>query len=141
MSIKVKKLHPEASLPTKAHEGDAGWDIKAISMQVHPGYIEYGTGLAIVVPKGTVGLLFPRSSISKKALTLANSVGVLDPIFLGEVTFRFRYENFFQEDHVYKIGDKIGQLVVTSLPDYALEEVQVLENTDRGTGAYGSSGH
>lgn len=81
MNINFKKLDPQAVTPTKAHPTDAGFDLTAISINknITDSYIEYDTGIAIEIPKGHVGLLFPRSSISKYDLALCNSVGVIDP--------------------------------------------------------------
>lgn len=137
--IKVKKLHPDAVIPSLPSYGNAGIDLTAVSMTVADGYIEFGTGLAIVVPDGHVGLLFPRSSISNTSHFLSNSVGVLDSSYLGEVKFRFRT---FSSDNikVYKIGDRIGQLVVVKLPEYSITEVDTLEETTRGSGGFGSTG-
>ena len=85
MQVKFKKLNKEAYAPEKAHKEDAGFDLKAISREFTDSYIEYDTGLAFEVPTGYVGLLFPRSSVSKKDLTLANCVGVLDSCYRGPV--------------------------------------------------------
>jgi dUTP pyrophosphatase len=79
MIIKIKKLHPDAVIPKYAHATDAGLDLVAISKKVDDnGNIEYDTGLAIEIPDGHVGLIFPRSSISKIDLSLSNAVGVID---------------------------------------------------------------
>lgn len=82
MTINIKKLDPNAVIPQFAKTGDAGLDLTAISKLVvngtEYGYIEYGTGLAIKLPPNSVGLLFPRSSISNTGMILANSVGVID---------------------------------------------------------------
>ena len=96
MKVKIKKLHPDAVIPSYAKPGDAGMDLTAISKRVETGsdengeYIEYGTGLAIEIPEGHVGLVFPRSSVSKKDLFLANAVGVIDSGYRGEVKLRFK---------------------------------------------------
>lgn len=79
MLVNIKKLVPEAVIPTYAKEGDAGMDLVATSVDhSNEHYIEYGTGLAVEIPEGYVGLIFPRSSNSKKDLQLCNSVGVID---------------------------------------------------------------
>jgi dUTP pyrophosphatase len=82
IEVNVKKLVENAVIPTYAQDGDAGMDLTATSINVVEtpdfGYIEYGTGLAFEIPKGFVGLLYPRSSVSKTGLILANSVGVVD---------------------------------------------------------------
>lgn len=80
MKVKVKKLHPEAIVPSYAKAGDAGLDLTAVDIFIHPdhGYYEYNTGLAFEIPEGYVGYIFPRSSVSKYSLSLCNSVGVVD---------------------------------------------------------------
>lgn len=161
IKVKFKKLNDNAVIPSYAKLGDAGLDLTAVSKSYSKeyGYTEYGTGLAIQIPKGYVGLLFPRSSISKTFLTLANSVGVLDSGYRGEITFRF-FQNtemvieHLEEEEVllprplgnshnttYKIGDRIGQLLIIPYPQIELEEVDELDQSERGTKGYGSSGN
>jgi dUTP pyrophosphatase len=92
MKVKIKKLHPEAIIPSYATQGDAGMDMTAVTTQIDKSglFIEYGTGIAVEIPKGYVGLLFPRSSLSKTSLVLANHVGVVDSGYRGEIKFRFK---------------------------------------------------
>lgn len=79
MKLKIKKLHPNAVIPQYAKLGDAGLDLVATSLTLdEDNNLVYGTGLAFEIPTGYVGLLFPRSSNSKKDLILANHVGVID---------------------------------------------------------------
>lgn len=78
LEVKIKKLIPESVIPTYAKPGDAGMDLTAVSMETKGKYIEYGTGLSLEIPEGYVGLIFPRSSISKTVLGLSNAVGVID---------------------------------------------------------------
>lgn len=79
MEVKIKKLNENAVIPTYAKDGDAGMDLTATSKSFDEyGNVVYGTGLAFEIPKGYVGLLFPRSSNAKTDLFLTNSVGVLD---------------------------------------------------------------
>lgn len=80
MKVKIKKLHPDAVIPVYAKAGDAGLDLTAISESWNEddSMVTYDTGLAVEIPEGHVGLLFPRSSVSKTRLNLANSVGVID---------------------------------------------------------------
>lgn len=139
MDIKVKKLNQNAVMPSKGTIGSAGFDLTAISQKVTSKYIEYGTGLSFEIPKNHVGLLFQRSSVSNKDLSLANAVGVLDSDYRGEVTFRFRYTNL--DDDIYKIGEKIGQIVVIESPRVIFIDSEDLETTVRGTGGYGSTGN
>lgn len=90
MKVKFKKLHPDASLPYHAKPGDAGVDLKAVRVTIGTeSEIEYGTGLAVEIPEGYVGLLFMRSSIYKKDLTLTNAVGVIDSGYRGEIMFKY----------------------------------------------------
>lgn len=140
MNLNFKQLSENAVLPKKAHEADAGFDIVATSVN-HDGYYytEYGTGLAVEIPKGYVGLIFPRSSLSKYDLLLCNSVGVIDSGYLGEIKFRFKRVKNFGE--YYKIGDKIGQLIVMPIPMFTPKFVDELADSERGVGGFGSSGN
>lgn len=139
MEVKIKKVQFDAVIPKYAKEGDAGLDLVAISKFDDWKYTEYNTGLAVQIPKGYVGLLFPRSSISNTVQFLANSVGVIDSGYTGEIKFRFRNldKNSFS---TYKVGDKIGQLVIVPCPQIELKEVDTLNDTERGTDGFGSSG-
>jgi dUTP pyrophosphatase len=142
--LKFKKLSEKAQTPTKAFPSDAGWDLVATSRAIRPFYIEYGTDLQIELPEGHVGLLFPRSSVSNKPLSMANSVGVIDQNFRGEIRLRFRKTvgaavHTDSEAELYKVGDRIGQLVVMELPKIELEEIKEVSKTDRNEGGFGSS--
>lgn len=138
LPIKIKKLDPKAVIPQYAKEGDAGMDLTAISRKLTPkGFLEMGTGLAISIPDGYVGLIFPRSSISNKCMTLANSVGVVDAKFRGEITFRFKTSNGGKG--AYEVGDRVGQLIVMPYPKVQFAEVEELDETDRGDGGFGST--
>ncbi len=139
MEIKFKKLKENAVIPSYAKPGDAGLDLTATSVTHHPYQqtLEYRTGLAVEIPEGYVGLIFPRSSINKKALTLCNSVGVIDSGYRGEILF------FFKEtagEGTYNVGDRIGQLVILPYPTITPVEATELSETTRGTSGYGSSG-
>ena len=92
MKVKIKKLCESAVIPTYAKPGDAGMDLVATSRIFDKyGNVEYGTGIAMEIPEGYVGLLFPRSSICKQDLALANAVGVVDSCFRGEIKFKFKH--------------------------------------------------
>jgi len=140
MQIKIKKLQEQAIIPIKGTTGSAGFDLTAISMNIVEnqdyGYIEYGTGIAVAIHDNYVGLLFPRSSISNTGLILANSVGVLDSDYRGEIKLRYKY---VQGTKYYNIGDKIGQLVIVKLPSVTFKEVSDLDATERGNGGFGST--
>jgi dUTP pyrophosphatase len=139
MKIFFKKLSNEAKTPLKAHEYDAGLDLFSTYVNKKNEYWEYGTGISISVPLGFVGLLFPRSSISKTNHFLRNSVGVIDSGYTGEVKIRMSPGKNDNLD--YKIGEKIAQLIVIEIPILDLEEVfEDLNKTPRGDSGFGSSG-
>ena len=143
MEVKIKKLHPDAVVPTYAHIGDAGMDVTAVSVNVTDDYVEYDTGLAFEVPEGCVMLIFPRSSNSKKDLLLCNSVGVLDCIYRGPLKLRFKLmqPKYSSQDHkIYGVGDRVGQIMILPYPTIQFKEVEELSDTDRGEGGFGSSG-
>lgn len=150
MNIQWTKLNPAAKAPTRAHASDAGYDLVATSMtpsktmvgEDSPFYWEYGTGIAVAIPDGHVGLIFPRSSISKENVYLANSVGVIDPGYRGEIKLRFR--TAYGSEASYEIGDKIGQLIIVPIPgirwDEVGEEEFAQDSSDRGQDGFGSTG-
>lgn len=139
MKVKFKKLHKDAWKPSYAKPGDAGLDLVAISMEEGvDDIITYNTGLAVEIPEGYVGLLFPRSSIYKQDIDLANSVGVIDSGYRGEIKFNFRLVG--NKEYAYQPTYKIGQLIIIPYPQIELEEVEELSTTDRGDGGFGSSG-
>ena len=145
MKVKIKKLHPDAVIPTYAKYGDAGMDLTSTTKEIEDphGNLVLGTGLAFEIPKGYVGLLFPRSSISKTKLTLTNSVGVIDSGYRGEVKFKFKESEIVTVDWLkreYNIGDRIGQLIIIPYPQIEFEEVEELSESERGAGGYGSTG-
>lgn len=151
MEVKIKKLHENAVIPTYAHSSDAGIDITATSKFYDShGNICYGSGLAMSIPSGFVGLLFPRSSISKKDLCLSNSVGVIDSGYIGEVIFKFKenyrhtYNNSAEiimcDIESYNVGERIGQIIIMPYPKIEFIEVDELEDSERGEGGFGSSG-
>lgn len=147
MEVKIKKLHKDAVIPTYAQLGDAGLDLTAIEVErdEYRNYV-YHTGLAIEIPQGYVGLIFPRSSISKTDMTLRNSIGVIDSGYRGEIILKF--DAFLNEDGLkewykitkYKEGDRIGQLIIMPYPHITLVETDDLSVTNRGNGGFGSTG-
>lgn len=140
MILKIKKLHDNAVIPSYAKPGDAGLDLVATDIIEESMYmVKYGTGLAVEIPEGYVGLLFPRSSVSKTNLTLANSVGVIDSGYRGQIMCVFNKINnpMLQS---YKVGDKVAQLVIVAAPQFTINEVNELSTTERGNGGFGSTG-
>ena len=139
IKIKFKKLNKRAEIPFYAKDGDAGMDLVATTLVRTSKFFEYGTDLAMEIPKGYVGLLFPRSSISKTDHFLRNSVGVIDSGYRGEIKLRMSIPALGENEYV--IGDKVGQLILMKLPWVEIEEVKELSDTDRGEGGFGSTGN
>lgn len=142
MDVKVKKLRPNAKIPTKAHASDAGFDLYCTGFDYPPSidtmlFIEAKTDIALEIPDGYVGLIFPRSSISNTRHMLRNSVGVIDSGYRGEIKLRFTIDD---ADTKYKTGDKIGQIVFVQLPEINLIDSDSLSEADRDTGGFGSTG-
>ncbi len=142
-------MSEEAITPTLAHKDDAGLDLYAVSKKIEATYVEYDTGIALEIPKGYVGLLFPRSSITKTDQILGNSVGIIDSNFRQSIRFRFKldtggYEKILRNKietlNLYKVGDRIGQIVIIKKNKIELTEVDELSKTDRDGGMFGSSG-
>ena len=143
MTLKVKKLDTKAKLPEYAKLGDAAMDVYATSVKFEENYVEYGTGLSFEVPEGYVMLIFPRSSVSTKDMMLANSVGVLDSGYRGELKLRFNIvcePGKLKRDY-YNPGDKIGQIMILPYPLVTCMEVSELSETQRGAGGFGSTGN
>ena len=136
MKVKIKKLHPNAVIPHYAKIGDAGLDLTAIGFETTDTHITYHTGLAIEIPYGYVGLLFPRSSVYKTEQVLSNSVGVVDSGYRGEVMLKFS-----RSKKEYIIGDRIGQIMLLKYPQIDFEEVDQLTSTSRDKGGFGSTGN
>lgn len=144
VKVKVKKVLDNAVLPEYQSGGAACFDLVAATkefkpLDVGPTYV-YDTGLAFEIPKGHVGLIYPRSSVTTKTtLALGNHVGVIDSDYRGTVKFEFRKTNpMFHKD--YSVGDRIGQMMVIPIPSVSLELSENLSSTDRGEGGFGSTG-
>ncbi|NDG53066.1 MAG: dUTP diphosphatase [Flavobacteriia bacterium] len=143
MKVKFKKLNSFAQNPQRANDSDAGFDLiatnKSFPSHSESGlYVEFGTGISLEIPKGYVGLLFPRSSISKTRHSLRNSVGVIDAGYRGEIKFRFTDDPTATG---YNTGDKIGQIVFIKLPKIEMQESENLEDSSRGSKGFGSTGN
>lgn len=140
-------MHEKAVVPSQAKEGDAGWDLTATEVKMDNDlYVEYKLGIAVEIPEDHVGLIFPRSSVSKYPLSMANCVGVIDPGYRGEISARFRRDYLYYEGDlpvigkIYEVGDKIAQLIVMPRPFLEFKVVDKLSSTERGVGGYGSTG-
>lgn len=143
MEVNIKKFHPNAVVPSYAKDGDAGMDLTAVTKEYDKdGNVCYGIGLGFEIPDGYVGLIFPRSSNSKKDLLLSNSVGVIDSGYRGEVGFKFKQtiECDLESLKEYEVGDRIGQIIILPYPKIKFNLVDELNETERGSGGFGSSG-
>ncbi len=142
MNIRIKKLHPNAVIPSYSKEGDAGLDLTAVTMtsvnEENYGYLEYDTGISMEIPEGHVGLVFPRSSISHTGLILANAVGIVDSNYRGPIKCRFKA---IPNSNVYSSGDRVAQLIILPIPQITFEEVEELSTTERGSKGFGSTGN
>lgn len=136
----VKLLNEYAQLPTRGSKDAAGLDlycpfhikVPADSQKKIP------LGIAVEIPKGHMGLLVPRSSMSKTPLRCANSVGIIDADYRGELSIA--YENISCSDYTIFRGDRIAQLIIVPIAIVDVEEAQTLSETERGDGGYGSTG-
>ena len=144
LEIKFKKLVESAIIPTKAHKTDAGFDLTAIDVQVgvvkdNTPIVVYRTGLALEIPEGYVGLLFPRSSIAEKSLTLSNCIGVIDSGYRGEVIAKFKVNCGNSIPNLYTPGEKFAQLIIIPYPEVLFVESEELSESDRDTDGFGST--
>ena len=140
MKVRVKKLNENAVIPSYAKDGDAGMDLVATRIISNTTFdVSYGTDLAMEIPKGFVGLVFPRSSIRKYELALSNSVGVIDSGYRGELQATFKKTNGL-DSLAYKVGDRIAQIMIIPHPPIEFDEVDELSDTERGDGGFGSTG-
>ena len=159
ITVKIKKLSDEAVIPTYVTDGSAGMDITAISREYdYENYCQvYHTGLSIEIPQGYVGLLFPKSGISKRTQYLTNSVGVIDSDYRGEVTAKFKPDwmsalytikeksaimrwllsKFAALHNHYQVGEQIIQMIIVPYPKINLLEVEELSSTVRGDRGFG----
>jgi dUTP pyrophosphatase len=139
MKVNIKKIIEEAVIPSYSRNGDAGLDLTATSFSIENDCYVYGTGIAIEIPEGYVGLIYPRSSISKYDLILANHVGVIDSNYRGELILKFKKtKDLFNK--IYIVGDRIGQLIIMAYPSIEFSICEDLSSTNRNTANFGSSG-
>ena len=164
MEVKIKRIHPDAVIPKYSKPGDAGMDLVATGIQTKNNIITYHTGIQVEIPEGYVGLIVPRSSIYKQDLMLANHIGIIDSGYRGEILCKFRLTALCMEHvsnnrylirdfeidpetgayknvHTYKIGDRVAQLIIIPYPLIEFKEVDVLKESNRGTGGFGHTGN
>jgi dUTP pyrophosphatase len=138
--VKVKKLVPEAVVPSYSKVGDAGMDLTITKEIENTSFsVSYGFGIAMEIPKGYVGLVFPRSSVRNQELILSNCVGVIDSGYRGELQATFKKTNGL-DSMKYKVGERGAQIIILPYPTIYMTEVPELSDTERGTGGFGSTG-
>lgn len=153
LQVKVKKLLPEAVLPSYSKPGDAGMDLTATSKSYDDlGNAVYGTGLIMEIPEGYVGFIFPRSSVSNFNQFLTNCVGVVDSGYRGEIIAKFkpvslpfcmRIPDEYKHDlehREYSVGDRFAQIIIMPYPKVQCIETDELSETERGAGGFGHTG-
>lgn len=142
MELKFKKLSEDAVLPSYANDGDAGMDLVATSFTQEFDksgklVLVYHTGLAVEIPKGYMGLIFMRSSVCKKSLSMCNAVGIIDFGYRGEILVKFKITTDALPT-IYKPGEKVAQLILVPFPKVEPKFVDELSDEDRG-GGFGST--
>ena len=146
IELKVKKLHPDAIIPTYATDGAACFDLHVVDVgDQHPLYYQNGhvfrTGLSFEVPQGYALMIYSRSGHGfKHGARLSNCVGVIDSDYRGEVMVKLYADISTNDPLRVSSGDRIAQAMVIELPTVSLEEVDELGDTVRGTGGFGSTG-
>lgn len=141
MILRFKRLCPEASLPAYAHPSDAGMDLRSVEELVIPrgSRALVRTGLVALLPPGYEAQVRPRSGLAlKQGVTVLNTPGTIDSGYRGEIGVILA--NFGEADFKVAKGDKIAQLVIAPVTQVAVEETEIVDETDRGVGGFGSTG-
>ena len=142
VTLPIKRLDPTVELPSYAYEGDAGLDLRS-NEDVTLAPFErklVGTGLAIAIPEGFAGFVQPRSGLAlREGLSMANTPGLIDAHYRGELKVCAINLDPSKSIHIER-GERIAQLVIKKVPAVSLQEVDELDETDRGVGGFGSSG-
>ena len=142
MELRVRRLRKEASLPSRAHEGDAGLDLQAAeAATIAPGQrATVATGIAVEIPTGHAGLVLPRSGLAARhGIALVNAPGLIDPGYRGEIQVLLLNTDS-REAFEISPGDRIAQLVLSPVVEGDPVEVTELAASVRGEGGFGSSG-
>ncbi|NPD30282.1 dUTP diphosphatase [Eggerthellaceae bacterium zg-1084] len=142
LSMKIKKLNPDVTLPRYAYPGDAGLDLSAAEDAVLQPFERrlISTGIAVAIPEGYAGFVLPRSGLAvKSGISIVNAPGLVDSGYRGELKVALLNTDA-HEPFKLSVGDRIAQLVILETPVVSLEEVDELPDSVRGTGGFGSSG-
>ena len=140
MSLKVKKLTYDAIVPTRGSDGAVGYDLYSSEDAIVPnqaGRALVGTGITVVLPQGVYGRVAPRSGLAVKHCINVGA-GVIDPDYTGEI--KVVLFNHGSNDFEVKKGDRIAQLVLERCETPPIEEINIVEDTERGSGGFGSTG-
>ena len=145
MNVRIKKLSEKATIPTYGTPYAAGADLYACldeAVAINPGETKMvGTGVAMEIPDGYVGLVFARSGLAcKKGLAPANKVGVIDSDYRGEIKVALHNHNGSGDALVVENNERIAQISIVPYLKAEFEEVENLEETDRGEKGFGSTG-
>ena len=141
MTLKFKRIHPDAVLPAYAHPSDAGMDVRSVEELVIPAGKRalVHTGLIVLLPPLYEAQVRPRSGLALKfGVTVLNTPGTIDSGYRGEIGVILA--NFGDADFIVKKGDKIAQLVIAPVTQPEVCEVSEIDETDRGAGGFGSTG-
>lgn len=141
MTLRFKKIHPDATLPSYAHASDAGMDVRSVEDVTVPakGRVLVHTGLVMLLPPMYEAQVRPRSGLAlKHGITVLNTPGTIDSGYRGEVGVILA--NFGDGDFEVKKGDKVAQIVVAPVVQAEIEEANEIDETDRGAGGFGSTG-
>ena len=140
MSLGVKKLCYDAVVPTRGSDGAVGYDLYSSEDVVVPcqaGRALVGTGITVVLPTGVYGRVAPRSGLAVKHC-IDVGAGVIDPDYTGEI--KVVLFNHGENDFEIKKGDRIAQLILERCETPPIEEISIIEDTERGDGGFGSTG-
>ncbi len=141
MSLGVKKLCYDAIVPTRGSDGAVGYDLYSSEDAIVPcqaGRALVGTGITIVLPSSVYGRVAPRSGLAVKHCINVGA-GVIDPDYTGEI--KVVLFNHGEKDFEIKKGDRIAQLILERYETPPIEEINIVEDTDRGSGGFGSTGN
>lgn len=140
MNLPIKRIHPDAHLPTRAHPTDAGLDLRALHdvTLYASGRAIVPTGISVAIPAGYVGMVCPRSGLATQGVTVNNAPGIVDSGYTGEL--KVILINHSRNPWAAKAGDRIAQLVITPIATPGVVEVDGLDDSERGASGLGSTG-